>query len=66
MFQAMRLMRREYMKMLLVDNLSEDGGSESGESQTVTSESAMSGEVQVSNNDKRLKEVTVKHILENF
>ena len=25
----MRLMRREYMKMLFVDNLSEDGGSNS-------------------------------------
>jgi hypothetical protein len=62
----MRLMRREYMKILLVDNLSEDGGSESGESQTVISESNMSGDLQVSNNDKRLKEVTVKHILENF
>lgn len=59
-------MRREYMKMILVDNLSEDGGSEFGESQTVNSESNLSENVQVSNNDKRLKEVTVKHILQNF
>ena len=59
-------MRREYMKMILVDNLSEDGGSEFGESQTVNSESNLSENVQASNNDKRLKEVTVKHILQNF
>lgn len=59
-------MRREYMKMILVDNLSEDGGSEFGESQTVNSESNISTDIQVSNNDKRLKEVTVKHILQNF
>ena len=38
-------MRREYMKMILVDNLSEDGGSEFGESQTVNSESNLGGDI---------------------
>ena len=68
-FQAMRLMRREYMKMLLVDNLSEDGSSEYGEeTRTVVSnyESAISELSAMPVNNKRLKEVTVKHIMENF
>jgi hypothetical protein len=69
-FQAMRLMRREYMKMLLVDNLSEDGtGSEySSEERTVSmhSEALSSETAQIPANNKRLKEDTVKHIMENF
>jgi len=68
-FQAMRLMRREYMKMLFVDNLSEDGcGSEYGEdtgARTIASESILS-ELPAPMVNKRLKEVTVKHIQENF
>jgi hypothetical protein len=69
-FQAMRLMRREYMKNLFADNLSEDGGSEYGEEgereRTLISESTISECGQRPKNNKRLKEVTVKHILENF
>ena len=45
-FQAMRLMRREYMKMLMVDNLSEDGSSEYGDevvARSVASDSNVSG-----------------------
>lgn len=66
-FQAMRLMRREYMKMLLVDNLSEDGSSEYGEYRNVSVHSDVEpNEMQQPLNNKRLKEVTVKHIMENF
>ena len=71
-FQAMRLMRREYMKMLFSnDNVSENGsGSEYNEehhstANTMQSESVV-GELQVPEQNKRLKEVTAKHILENF
>ena len=69
-FQAMRLMRREYMKMLFVDNLSEDGGSNSeyGEevARTVLSDSGLGDPQMPAANSKRLKDVTVKHIVENF
>ena len=44
-FQAMRLIRREYMKMLIVDNLSEDCGSEYGDefaAKTIMTESCVS------------------------
>ena len=68
-FQAMRLMRREYMKMLLCDNsISEDGSSEYGDELrhvSIHSDTAQS-EVQQPMSNKRLKEVTVKHIMENF
>ena len=66
----MRLMRREYMKMLFNDNMSEhDMGSEYGEestARTIQTESLIGGECQVPEKNKRLKEVTAKHILENF
>ena len=62
----MRLMRREYMKNLFVDNVSEDGSSEYGEERTVVSESTISECCQMPKSNKRLKEVTVQHILENF
>ena len=69
-FQAMRLMRREYMKMLFVDNLDEDGtGSEYSEERTLSAHSETVGsdiQSSVPLNTKRLKEVTVKHIMENF
>ena len=69
-FQAMRLMRREYMKMLFNDNISEhDTGSEYGEestARTLQSDSLVGGELQVPEKNKRLKEVTAKHILDNF
>ena len=74
----MRLMRREYMKMLFNDeNVSEnDNGSEYGEESSTTrtlqteslicgSTSAIEDPAEKSTN-KRLKEVTAKHILENF
>lgn len=68
----MRLMRREYTKMLSVDALSEDGGSEYGEEiaggriTPSNSDSMSFCDLSVPANKKRLKEVTVKHILENF
>ena len=52
-FQAMRLMRREYMKMLLVeDEPAEDGLCDIQRETTVSS--------------KRLREVTINHIYESF
>ena len=71
-FQAMRLMRREYMKMLFSDNVSEnDTGSEYGDeppmtARTMQTESIVGDNLQVPEQNKRLKEVTAKHILENF
>ena len=76
--QAMRLMRREYTKMLTVDNLEEDGSSEYGEESNSNSGritpsgsdsmsfSDLSIPANANGNKKRLKDVTVKHILENF
>lgn len=65
----MRLIRREYMKMLFPDNVSEnDTGSEYGEestARTIQTESLV-GHLQVPEKTKRLKEITAKHILENF
>lgn len=68
----MRLMRREYMKMLFSDNVSEnDTGSEYGDeppmtARTMQTESIVGDNLQVPEQNKRLKEVTAKHILENF
>lgn len=66
-FKAMRLMRREYMRMVLNDNSTEDGISEDGieigaRSGTMASEAIMLPKA----NLKRLKDITVKNILSNF
>ena len=59
------------MKMLFPDNMSEnDTGSEYGDEQstarTLQTDSLIGENMQVPEKNKRLKEVTAKHILENF
>lgn len=68
----MRLMRREYTKLAFVESLDEDGSSEYSDELARTQNSSDStiiqdgGQIAMSMNTKRLKDVTVKHILENF
>lgn len=66
--QAMRLIRREYMKNIVADSCSEaESNSEYGEERTITSEEMSIGQpLKVRVAENRLKEVTVKQIYENF
>lgn len=67
-FQAMRLMRQEYLKVLFNDSSSErsaDTYGDEADDRNLKRETSKNS-TKLPNNSKRLKEVTVAHIKENF
>ena len=69
-FQAMRLMRREYLKQLFSESREETGSEEYGDDisdRTVSQIASSNSVISIPNSvSKRLKEITVAHIKENF
>ena len=69
-FKAMRLMRRDYMRMCMIDQFSEDGsGSDYGnELGSRPDSSVISEQLMLPSNtsQRRLKDITVKNILNTF